>query len=63
VKGNFQNGVGIFEGDDAFAGKRIKVRYIWSRITSTSAHWEQAFSPDDGKNWETNWRMDFTRAE
>jgi hypothetical protein len=63
VKGNFQNGVGIFEGDDTFAGKRIKVRYIWSRITSTSAHWEQAFSPDDGKNWETNWRMDFTRAE
>jgi hypothetical protein len=63
VKGNFQNGVGNFEGEDTFAGKRIKVRYIWSRITPTSAHWEQAFSPDDGKTWETNWRMDFTRTE
>ncbi|TJV23098.1 MAG: DUF1579 domain-containing protein, partial [Mesorhizobium sp.] len=23
--------------------------------------WEQAFSPDGGKTWETNWIMDFAR--
>jgi hypothetical protein len=62
LRGRFENGVGIFTGDDVFNGKPIKVRYIWSRITPTSAHWEQAFSPDGGKSWETNWVMDLTRA-
>lgn len=63
VKGKFQNGVGTFECDDTFKGKPIKVRFIWSKITADSAHWEQAFSPDGGKTWETNWEMQFTRAE
>lgn len=63
VIGNFENGVGTFLGDDIFNGKPIKVRFIWSRITRNSAHWEQAFSPDGGKTWETNWRNDFTRVE
>jgi hypothetical protein len=62
VRGRFENGVGTFTGDDTFNGKPIKVRYTWSRITPTSAHWEQAFSPDGGKTWETNWRMDLTRT-
>src|SRR5579863_5223610 len=63
VVGNFQNGVGTFEGDDTFRGKPIKVRFTWSRITPSSAHWEQAFSPDGGRSWETNWKMDLTRVE
>jgi hypothetical protein len=63
VFGNFKDGVGTFEGDDTFNGKPIKVRFTWSRITANSAHWEQAFSPDGGKTWETNWRMDLTRAQ
>ena len=63
VIGNFQNGIGTFEGDDTFNDKPIKVRFVWSRITPTSAHWEQAFSPDGGKTWETNWKMDLTRVE
>jgi hypothetical protein len=62
VVGSFSNGVGIFEGPDGFEGKPILVRYTWSNITSTSARWEQAFSPDNGQTWETNWIMDFTRA-
>ena len=61
--GNFHNGVGTFECDDTFNGKPIRVRFIWSRITPNSAHWEQAFSPDGGKSWDTNWEMQFTRAE
>jgi hypothetical protein len=63
VIGNFQGGVGTFEGDDTFNGKPIKVRFTWSKITHNSAHWEQAFSPDGGNTWETNWRMDLTRAQ
>ena len=63
VMGNFQNGVGTFEGDDTFNGKPIKVRFVWSQVTANSAHWEQAFSPDGGKSWEINWVMDLTRVK
>jgi hypothetical protein len=28
-----------------------------------SAHWDQAFSPDGGQSWETNWTTDFTRRD
>jgi hypothetical protein len=36
---------------------------IWSEITATSFHWEQAFSADGGRTWETNWIADFVRSE
>lgn len=62
VKGRFENGVGTFYADDTLRGKPIRMRFIWSHITKTSAHWEQAFSPDGGKTWETNWLMEFERA-
>jgi len=62
VFGNIENGEGTFEGDDTFNGRPIKVRFVWSKITANSAHWEQAFSPDGGKTWETNWRMELKRA-
>lgn len=60
---DFKNGVGTFYGDDINNGKPVKVRYTWSKITKNSAHWEQAESPDHGKTWEVNWRMDFTRVQ
>jgi hypothetical protein len=58
----FQGGVGTFFANDTFRGKPIRVRFVWSQITPSSAHWEQAFSPDEGKTWEINWKMDFTRV-
>jgi hypothetical protein len=63
VVGGFANGIGIFYGDDRFGDRPIRVRFIWSRITRGAARWEQAFSLDEGNNWETNWFMDFTRRE
>jgi hypothetical protein len=63
VMGNITDGAGVFESPDTFNGKPIVVRYTWSKITHNSAHWEQAFSPDGGKTWETNWRMDLTRMK
>lgn len=62
VRGRFENGVGTFLGEDVFEGRPILVRFLWSDITPTSARWSQAFSPDAGETWETNWVMDFTRA-
>jgi hypothetical protein len=61
VHGRFENGRGEFFGDDTFDGRPIRVRYIWSHITPTSARWDQAFSSDGGKTWETNWYMTMAR--
>jgi hypothetical protein len=61
VVGTFEGDTGTFFADDTFEGKPIKVRFIWIR-SSPQPRWEQAFSPDGGKTWETNWVMSFTRA-
>jgi hypothetical protein len=62
VAGVFRDGVGTFMGDDTLAGKPIKVSFIWSGTRTASPMWEQAFSADGGKTWETNWQMRFSRA-
>ena len=62
MHGRFENGTGTFYGSDQFAGRPIRVRFIWSQLTGPSPRWEQAFSADDGSTWETNWVMSFTRA-
>ena len=46
----------------ASTGRPIRVRFTWSRVTTPTPRWEQAFSDDDGETWETNWVMDFTPA-
>ena len=62
VRGRFVNGVGTFYADDTLRGKPIRVRFIWKPETHTTSHWEQAFSADGGKTWETNWTSEFTRT-
>jgi hypothetical protein len=63
VFGGFFGDAGVFEGDDTLDGRPIRVRFIWSGITTPTPRWEQAFSEDGGATWETNWIMDFARAE
>jgi hypothetical protein len=53
---------GEFYADDVYDGRPIRVVYVWSAITPSSAHWEQAFSLDGGETWETNWIMESTRT-
>lgn len=60
--GGFSNGAGTFYEWIKFNGKRVKVRYTWRALDKNKARWEQAFSADAGKTWETNWIMDFTRT-
>jgi hypothetical protein len=61
VQGRFEKGVGTFYGNTTINGKPMRVRFIWSQITATSARWEQAYSSDSGKTWEPNWVMEFRR--
>jgi hypothetical protein len=61
VRGRFHGGVGTFYADDTFKDKPIRVRFLWSGIQANTCRWEQAFSPDGGATWETNWIMEFTR--
>jgi hypothetical protein len=63
VVGSFEGDRAVFEGPDTFEGRPILVRFIWSRVTTPSPRWEQAFSEDGGKSWETNWVMDMTRDD
>ena len=53
--GEFKNGRGEFYDTEPFNGKSILVRQVWSDVTPTSCHFEQAFSEDGGKTWEVNW--------
>ena len=63
VFGSFSGDTGVFEGSDLFEGRPIIVRFTWSGVTTPTPRWEQAFSEDGGETWETNWVMEFTRAE
>jgi hypothetical protein len=61
VAGRFAGGRGRFIGRDVHNGRPVQVRFDWTGMTSTSARWEQAFSPDEGQSWETNWVMTLRR--
>jgi hypothetical protein len=62
VIGGFKDGRGEFYSQEIFEGRHIYNRFIWSKITSNSCQWEQAFSEDGGTTWETNWVMEFERV-
>jgi len=59
--GEFKNGQGEFYDHEAFNGKMIFVRFVWSETTTGKPHFEQSFSEDGGKTWEVNWITDQKR--
>ena len=59
--GEFLDGQGQFYDQEDFQGRSILDRKGFSDIKPDSSRFEQAFSDDGGKNWETNWIMTFTR--
>jgi len=59
--GKFADGRGEFYDQEDYNGRNIFVRFLWTRVSTDTPHWEQAFSLDGGKTWETNWITDFTR--
>ena len=58
--GRFENGRGVFFGDDMEGGVPVRVRFDWT--AGNSPVWEQSFSTDGEKTWEKNWVMRFERA-
>jgi hypothetical protein len=63
VYGGFDGDIGLFYGDDTDEGRPIKVVFKWTRVGPDGARWEQAFSYDDGKTWETNWVNEHRRVK
>ncbi len=58
--GKFTNGRGEFYDQEDWNGTNIFVRFLWFP-SETAPRWEQAFSLDGGKTWETNWIVTFKR--
>ena len=57
--GRFDGGSGEFFGDEELDGRKVRCRFRWTG--SGSPRWEQSFSGDEGKTWEVNWIMTFSR--
>ncbi|MDA0638479.1 hypothetical protein OUY22_34160 [Nonomuraea sp. MCN248] len=60
--GGFDGDRGEFYADDAHEGRPVRCRFLWTVLGPDACRWEQAFSVDGERTWETNWTMDFTRA-
>jgi hypothetical protein len=61
--GEFKDRRGEFFDQESFNGKAILARNGFSAMTPDSSRFEQAFSNDGGRTWETNWVMRFTRTK
>jgi hypothetical protein len=61
--GQFSNGRGEFYNQQIYDGRAIYARFVWSGVTTNAPHFEQSFSADGGKTWETNWITDQTREK
>ena len=60
VHGGFSGARGEFEGEDTDGDVPVAVRFVWT-VVPDAPRWEQAFSYDGGRTWETNWLMEFRR--
>jgi hypothetical protein len=53
--GSFKQGVGTFFGQDSVSGRMVFVRFLMIPVTQDQWRFEQAYSENGGKTWETNW--------
>jgi len=62
VYGGFENGRGIFYGQDTVEGRIVLVRFVISDITADSARFVQSYSANGGQTWIDNWIAVDTRS-
>jgi hypothetical protein len=56
ISGGFAGGRrGVFYGADTWNGRPIVVRFIINVVDANTVQFEQAFSANDGVDWEVNW--------
>ena len=60
--GEFKDGQGEFYTQDTLDGRLRYNRYIWSKLTTNSPHFEESWSDDGGKTWEVDGIADMTRV-
>ena len=60
--GEFKQGRGEFYSQESLNGRSILVRFVIEPKGPDLCHFEQAFSADGGKTWETNWIATDTRV-
>ena len=63
VVGEFKDGHGEFYDQEEINGRVIFTRYAWSKVNTSSPHFEQAYSDDGGKTWEVNWITEQTKVK
>lgn len=61
--GEFHDGVGEFYDQETLNGRSILVRFLIKDVRADSCRFEQAFSADGGRTWETNWIATDTRIK
>jgi hypothetical protein len=63
MTGWFSAGVGSFHGQDHIDGRKLLVRFLVIPVSADRWRFEQAYSNDGGKTWETNWIAIDTRRK
>lgn len=61
VVGSFDKQIGTFFCREMFKGNDIIMQFRFDATDPDKPVWSQAYSPDDGKTWEWNWFMYFSR--
>lgn len=54
-------GIGSFYAYDRWHARPVICRFQWTKING-NPHFEQAYSVDGGRTWETNWTTDYVRV-
>jgi len=61
VKGRFENGIGVFYGQETNRGRTFRMRFRWKLISQDHAFWEQAYQDPESGEWEVNWTLNLRR--
>ena len=63
LTGAFHDGRGELYSQDTVSGRMVLVRGTWSNISADSHRYEEAYSVDGGKTWQTVFAADLTRQK